>query len=185
MHVYGSQLAPLLEVLVRPAAWTESIGPGSSTSARCGGEACVAGSPRARRRHTAASRNGDTGAGVRLRACVGGFGTICGIVAQATNLEDCPMTDTETNRETAARSADEDAWEEMLIADLRANGGRPSQGPLQGHPIIVLYSTGAKSGERRRSVLTISTDGEAYVVAGTAGGFPVHAVVGGEPRSAS
>ena len=95
------------------------------------------------------------------------------------------MTDTDTNRETAARSADENAWEEMLIADLRANGGRPSQGPLQGHPIIVLYSTGAKSGERRRSVLTISNDGDAYVVAGTAGGFDVHAVVGGEPRGAS
>ena len=33
-----------------------------------------------------------------------------------------------------------------------------------------MYSTGAKTGERRRSVLTISTDGDAYVVAGTAGG---------------
>ena len=80
------------------------------------------------------------------------------------------MTDTDTNRETAARSADENAWEEGLIADLRANGGRASQGPLKGHPIIVLYSTGAKTGERRRSILTISNDGDAYVVAGTAGG---------------
>ena len=35
-----------------------------------------------------------------------------------------------------------------------------------------MYST-AKTGERRRSVLTISTDGDAYVVAGTAGG-PEH-----------
>ena len=80
------------------------------------------------------------------------------------------MTDTDTNPETATRVAEENAWEEALIADLRANGGRASQGPLKGHPIIVLYSTGAKSGERRRSVLTISTDGDAYVVAGTAGG---------------
>jgi deazaflavin-dependent oxidoreductase (nitroreductase family) len=80
------------------------------------------------------------------------------------------MTDTDTNPETAAGGLDENAWEEALIADLRANGGRPSQGPLKGHPIIVMYSTGAKSGERRRSVLTISRDGDAYVVAGTAGG---------------
>ena len=80
------------------------------------------------------------------------------------------MTDTDTNPETAARSSDENAWEEALIADLRANGGRASQGPLKGHPIIVMYSTGAKSGERRRSILTISRDGDAYVVAGTAGG---------------
>ena len=55
------------------------------------------------------------------------------------------MTDTDTNPETAG-SSDEQAWEEALIADLRANGGRASQGPLKGHPIIVLYSTGAKSG---------------------------------------
>jgi deazaflavin-dependent oxidoreductase (nitroreductase family) len=80
------------------------------------------------------------------------------------------MTDTDTNPETAAGGSDEQAWEEALIADLRANGGRASQGPLKGHPIIVLYSTGAKTGERRRSVLTISRDGDANVVAGTAGG---------------
>ena len=79
------------------------------------------------------------------------------------------MTDTDTNPETAG-SFDEQAWEDALIADLRANGGRASQGPLKGHPIIVLYSTGAKTGERRRSVLTISRDGDAYAVAGTAGG---------------
>ena len=80
------------------------------------------------------------------------------------------MTDTDTNRETAGRSSDENAWEEALIADLRVNGGRPSDGPLKGHPIIVLYSTGAQSGERRRSILTISRDSDAYAVAGTAGG---------------
>jgi deazaflavin-dependent oxidoreductase (nitroreductase family) len=79
------------------------------------------------------------------------------------------MTETDTNPETAG-NFDEQAWEEALIADVRANGGRPSQGPLKGHPIIVMYSTGAKTGERRRSLLTISTDGDAYVVAGTAGG---------------
>ena len=86
------------------------------------------------------------------------------------------MTETETTTQTTTESTeggwDETAWEEALIADLRANGGRVSQGPLKGHPIIVLYSTGAKTGERRRSVLTISRDGDAYVVAGTAGGSP-------------
>jgi deazaflavin-dependent oxidoreductase (nitroreductase family) len=86
------------------------------------------------------------------------------------------MTETETTTQATTESTeggwDETAWEEALIADLRANGGRVSQGPLKGHPIIVLYSTGAKTGERRRSVLTISRDGDAYVVAGTAGGSP-------------
>jgi deazaflavin-dependent oxidoreductase (nitroreductase family) len=65
------------------------------------------------------------------------------------------------------------AWEDALIADLREHDGRPSQGPLAGHPIMVLYSTGAKSGERRRAILTYSRDGDAYVVAGSAGGSPV------------
>ena len=82
------------------------------------------------------------------------------------------MTDTTTTTQKADGAWDDGAWEESLIADLRANGGRASQGPLKGHPIIVLYSTGAKTGERRRSVLTISRDGDAYVVAGTAGGSP-------------
>ena len=69
------------------------------------------------------------------------------------------MTDTAAN-----------PWEEALIADLRANGGTPSGGPLAGHPLMLLYSTGAKSRQRRRSILTFSRDGDAFVVAGTAGG---------------
>jgi deazaflavin-dependent oxidoreductase (nitroreductase family) len=64
-------------------------------------------------------------------------------------------------------------WEEALIADLRAHGGRPSQGPLEGHPLLLMFSIGAKSGERRRAILTYSLDGEDYIVAGTAGGSPV------------
>ena len=69
--------------------------------------------------------------------------------------------------------ADAAAWEEMLIADLRAHGGRPSAGPLEGHPLALLFSTGAKSGERRRSIVTYSTQDEGWVIAGTAGGSNV------------
>lgn len=65
---------------------------------------------------------------------------------------------------------DAQAWEEQLIEDLRANGGRPSQGPLAGHPITLLYTTGAKSGQRRRTIVTYSRDGDGYVIAGTNGG---------------
>src|SRR5215211_7522503 len=68
---------------------------------------------------------------------------------------------------------DPSAWENALIDDLRANGGTPSSGPLKGHPILLMYSTGAKTGERRRSILTYSRDGDAYVVAGTASGSRV------------
>ena len=68
---------------------------------------------------------------------------------------------------------DASAWETALIDDLRANGGTPSQGPLAGHPLMLLWSIGAKTGERRRSILTYSRDGDDYLVAGTAGGAPV------------
>jgi len=62
-------------------------------------------------------------------------------------------------------------WEDALIAEIRANG-RPTSGPLKGHPLLIMVSTGAKSGLPRRSVLTYTRDGEDYMVAGTAGGSP-------------
>ena len=65
-------------------------------------------------------------------------------------------------------------WEESLIADLRAHGGRPSAGPLAGHPLLLMSSTGAKSGERRRSIITYHRDGDDYIVAGTASGSPTN-----------
>lgn len=72
----------------------------------------------------------------------------------------------------ATEPSEPQSWEESLIADLRANGGRPSGGPLAGHPIMLVFSTGAKSGQPRRSILSYSRDGDDYVVAGTAGGAP-------------
>jgi len=64
------------------------------------------------------------------------------------------------------------AWEEALIAEWRANGGKVLNGPLAGHPLLLMTAIGARSGEPRRSILTYSRDGEDYVVAGTAGGSP-------------
>jgi len=67
---------------------------------------------------------------------------------------------------------DRDAFENALIDDMRAHDGAVTQGPLAGHPILVLSMTGAKSGKDRRALLTYSKDGDDYVVAGTAGGSP-------------
>lgn len=61
-------------------------------------------------------------------------------------------------------------FEAILIADMRAHGGTVTQGPLQGHPLLIMTSTGARSGAARRTILTASRDGAAFVVAGTAGG---------------
>jgi deazaflavin-dependent oxidoreductase (nitroreductase family) len=70
-------------------------------------------------------------------------------------------------------NASSNPWEDNLIADLRANGGRPSSGPLAGQPLLIMHSTGAKSGEPRRAILTYSRDGDDLVVAGTKSGAPV------------
>jgi deazaflavin-dependent oxidoreductase (nitroreductase family) len=65
---------------------------------------------------------------------------------------------------------DVQAWEDQLITDMRANGGQVVSGPLAGHPLLIMTSTGARSGAPRRAILTYHRDGGDYVVAGTAGG---------------
>ncbi len=64
------------------------------------------------------------------------------------------------------------AFETALIADMRANGGAVTSGPLEGQPLAVMTTIGAKSGEPRRAILTYTRDGDAYVVAGSNGGSP-------------
>ena len=64
------------------------------------------------------------------------------------------------------------SFEQMLIDDMRAHGGKVTAGPLAGHPILIMTSTGAKSAEARQALLTWSRDGGDYIVAGTAGGSP-------------
>jgi deazaflavin-dependent oxidoreductase (nitroreductase family) len=67
---------------------------------------------------------------------------------------------------------DPQAFENGLIEDMRAHYGAVTAGPLTGHPLLVMTSTGAKSGKPRRAILTFSRDGADYVVAGTASGAP-------------
>jgi deazaflavin-dependent oxidoreductase (nitroreductase family) len=63
-------------------------------------------------------------------------------------------------------------FEDAIIEDMRAHDGAVTSGPLAGDPLLVTNSTGARTGEPRRALLTYSRDGDAYVVAGTAGGSP-------------
>lgn len=64
------------------------------------------------------------------------------------------------------------AFENAIIADMRANEGAVTSGPLAGKPLLILNTVGAKTGQPRRSILTFSRDGAAYVVAGTKNGAP-------------
>ena len=62
-------------------------------------------------------------------------------------------------------------WTKNLIADIRANG-RPTSGYFEGRPVMVLTTTGSKSGEPRTAVVSFSRDGEDYVVVGSKSGEP-------------
>jgi deazaflavin-dependent oxidoreductase (nitroreductase family) len=68
--------------------------------------------------------------------------------------------------------ADAAAFEEQLIAEMRANDGKVVSGPLAGHPLLILTSKGAKTGMPRRVILTYHPDGVDFLVAGTASGSP-------------
>lgn len=61
-----------------------------------------------------------------------------------------------------------------LIADMRAHGGRPASGPMAGKPLIVLTTTGARTGEPRTSIVTYHRDGDRYAIAASMGGAPKH-----------
>jgi deazaflavin-dependent oxidoreductase (nitroreductase family) len=62
-------------------------------------------------------------------------------------------------------------WQKNLIADIRANG-RPTSGYFEGRPVMVLTTTGAKTGQPRTVIVSFSRDGDAYVVVGSKSGEP-------------
>ena len=61
-----------------------------------------------------------------------------------------------------------------LIADLRANKGKATSGPFMGRQVLILSTTGAKSGETRENPLAYSRTGDDYVVIASKGGAPSH-----------
>ena len=61
-----------------------------------------------------------------------------------------------------------------LIEDLRANGGKPSGGPFKGRDVLILTTTGAKSGVPRENPLVYTRDGSQIVVVASKGGAPTH-----------
>src|SRR5262245_23170316 len=65
---------------------------------------------------------------------------------------------------------DRAAFEDQVINDMRAHGGVISSGPMAGTRLLVLTTTGAKTGQPRRVLLFFSKDGADYVIAGTASG---------------
>lgn len=61
-----------------------------------------------------------------------------------------------------------------MVADLRAHAGVSTRGPMAGRRLMVLTTTGARSGEARTSPVAYTRDGDAYVVIASKGGAPTH-----------
>jgi deazaflavin-dependent oxidoreductase (nitroreductase family) len=61
-------------------------------------------------------------------------------------------------------------FERKLKEDLREHGGRATSGPLAGQSMLVLTTTGAKSGEARDAIVTFHRDGDHIVIAASKGG---------------
>jgi deazaflavin-dependent oxidoreductase (nitroreductase family) len=61
-----------------------------------------------------------------------------------------------------------------LIEDLRAHGGEVTSGPFAGRPVLLLTTTGARTGLPRLAPLVYSRDAERLVIVASKGGAPTH-----------
>lgn len=64
----------------------------------------------------------------------------------------------------------EHEWNAGTIADFRAHGGRITAGPLAGSNLLLMTSTGVRSGQPRTAPLGYTRDGDRYVVVGSNSG---------------
>jgi deazaflavin-dependent oxidoreductase (nitroreductase family) len=62
-------------------------------------------------------------------------------------------------------------WNKAIIDEFRANGGRVG-GPFAGGTLLLLHTTGAKSGAERVNPLAYTRDGDRYVVIASKAGAP-------------
>ena len=69
--------------------------------------------------------------------------------------------------------SDRNDFNEKLIAEFRANGGKVS-GMFAGRPMLLLTTTGAKSGLKRTTPLVHTRDGDRIVVIASKGGAPTN-----------
>lgn len=64
-------------------------------------------------------------------------------------------------------------FNQSLIEEFRANGGKVT-GVFAGRPLLLLTSTGARSGQPRTMPLVYTTDGDRFVVIASKGGAPTN-----------
>ena len=59
-----------------------------------------------------------------------------------------------------------------LIDQIRAGNGRLTEGPFAGRQVLILTTTGARSGEKRETPLVYTRDGDDIVIIASMGGAP-------------
>ena len=64
-------------------------------------------------------------------------------------------------------------WNQNVITEFRANGGKVG-GQFEGAPLLLLHSTGARSGQARISPLAYTRDGDRLVIIASKGGAPTN-----------
>jgi deazaflavin-dependent oxidoreductase (nitroreductase family) len=64
-------------------------------------------------------------------------------------------------------------WNKAVVEEFRANGGKVG-GQFADRPLLLLHTTGAKSGQERVNPLVYSTDGDRLVVVASKGGAPTN-----------
>jgi deazaflavin-dependent oxidoreductase (nitroreductase family) len=69
--------------------------------------------------------------------------------------------------------SDREDWNARIIKEFRTNEGRVG-GPFQGAPLLLLTTTGARSGKTRINPLMYLRDGDRLVVFGSKGGAPTN-----------
>ncbi len=66
-----------------------------------------------------------------------------------------------------------DDWNSHIITEFRANDGQVG-GPFAGTPLLLLHTTGARTGAERINPLAYRTDGDALVVFASKAGAPTN-----------
>lgn len=64
-------------------------------------------------------------------------------------------------------------WNKAVIDEFRANGGKVG-GQFEGRTLLLLHTTGAKTGQRRVNPLAYTKDGDRLLVIASKGGAPTH-----------
>lgn len=69
--------------------------------------------------------------------------------------------------------SDMNDWNKQIIAEFRANEGKVG-GQFAGASLLLLHTTGAKSGQERINPLVYTTDGDRLVIIASKGGAPTN-----------